>query len=100
MADHGQPDIAGATATAQAETAHSEVAASPYGEVAASVEAPPVHHGRPISWIAVTIIIVGFVVGGAALILGTVWWLFWAGLGIAAFGGIIAMATGIFEDWY
>jgi intracellular septation protein A len=58
------------------------------------------HHGRPVSWIAVVIIVVGFVVGGAGLIFGPAWWLFWAGTGLAAVGGILALGTGIFNDWY
>jgi hypothetical protein len=57
-------------------------------------------HGRPISWVAVTIIMVGFLVGGLALVFGTIWWLFWTGLGLAVVGGLLAMSTNIFEDWY
>jgi hypothetical protein len=57
-------------------------------------------HGRPISWVAVTIIMVGFLVGGLALVFGTLWWLFWTGLGLAVVGGLLAMSTNIFEDWY
>lgn len=57
-------------------------------------------HGRPVSWVASVIIIVGFVVGGIALITGPAWWLFWAGLGVAAVGGILGMSIGIFNDWY
>jgi hypothetical protein len=100
MAEHGQPDIAGAAATAQAEAAHTEVTASPNPGAIASVEAPPVHHGRPISWVAVTIIVIGFIAGGTALIFGPTWVVFWAGCGVAAFGGILALASGIFNDWY
>lgn len=58
------------------------------------------HHGRPVSWVAVTIIIIGFAVGGIALVAGPVWWLFWTGAGIAAVGSILALASGIFTDWY
>jgi hypothetical protein len=100
MAEHGQPDIAGATATAQAGAARTEVTASQQGGAAPSLEAPPVHHGRPISWVAVTIILAGFVAGGLALIFGPAWPVFWAGTGVAAVGGIIALASGIFNDWY
>jgi hypothetical protein len=100
MTDHGQPDIAGATATADAGAARAEVAQSPHSGAVVSAEAPPVHHGRPISWVAVTIIVVGFVAGGVSLVFGPTWWLFWTGLGVAALGGIIALAGGIFDDWY
>jgi hypothetical protein len=27
----------------------------------------PTHHGRPVSWVAVSIIVAGFIVGGIAL---------------------------------
>lgn len=57
-------------------------------------------HGRPVSWVAVSIIMVAFVVGGLGLILGPAWWLFWTGVGLAVVGGLIALATNIFEDWY
>ena len=58
------------------------------------------HHGRPASWVAVAIIVVGFVVGGSALVAGPAWWLFWTGAGIVVIGGIFAASIRIFEDWY
>jgi hypothetical protein len=58
------------------------------------------HHGRPVSWVAVTIIFIGFVVGGVAMIAGPTWWAFWAGAGIAVVGCLLAAATRIFDDWY
>jgi hypothetical protein len=58
------------------------------------------HHGRPASWVAVSVIIVGFVVGGIALVIGPSWWLFWTGTAIVVIGGIIAMSSGILDDWY
>jgi hypothetical protein len=58
------------------------------------------HHGRPVSWVAVSVIIVGFVVGGIALVIGPSWWLFWTGTAIVVIGGIIAMSSGILDDWY
>jgi hypothetical protein len=60
----------------------------------------PAHHGRPVSWVAVSIIMAGFVIGGIALIFGPTWWLFWAGLGVAVVGGLLAAAINVFEDWY
>jgi hypothetical protein len=58
-------------------------------------------HGRPVSWIAVAIIIVGFVVGGAAMIPGpTTWWQFWTGVGIVVVGLAIGALSKITEDWY
>ena len=58
------------------------------------------HHGRPASWAAVSIIIIGFCVGGIALPVGPTWWLFWTGVAIVVIGGIIAAATRILDDWY
>jgi hypothetical protein len=58
------------------------------------------HHGRPASWVAVSIIIIGFCVGGIALPIGPTWWLFWVGVGIVVIGGIMAMSTHILDDWY
>jgi hypothetical protein len=60
----------------------------------------PSFHGRPVSWVAVSLIMFAFLLGGLALVIGPTWWLFWTALGIAAFGGLLALATGIFNDWY
>jgi hypothetical protein len=60
----------------------------------------PSFHGRTVSWVAVTIIMVAFLVGGLALVFGPTWWLFWVALGVAALGGLLALGTGIFDDWY
>jgi len=58
------------------------------------------HHGRPASWVAVSIIIVGFIVGGVAMVPSPKWWLFWVGAGIVVIGGIMAAAVHIMDDWY
>ena len=58
------------------------------------------HHGRPASWVAVSIIIIGFVVGGIAMVPSPRWWLFWTGAGIVVIGGIMAAAAHILDDWY
>jgi hypothetical protein len=60
----------------------------------------PSFHGRPVSWFAVSVIMVAFLVGGLSLVFGPTWWLFWTSLGVAGIGTLIAMATGIFDDWY
>ena len=57
-------------------------------------------HGRRVSWVEVGIILVGFIVGGVGLIAGPTWWLVWAGGAVVVVGGILALATGIFNDWY
>ena len=58
------------------------------------------HHGRPASWVAVSIIVVGFVVGGIAMVPSPKWWLFWTGAGIVVVGCIMAAAAHILDDWY
>jgi hypothetical protein len=57
------------------------------------------HRGRPASWVAVSIIIIGFIAGGIAMIVGLAWWLFWTGAGIVVIGGIFALSVGILDDW-
>jgi hypothetical protein len=59
----------------------------------------PSFHGRPVSWVAVSLIMAAFLIGGLALVF-SVWWLFWASIGLAAVGGLLALGTGIFNDWY
>ena len=61
---------------------------------------PHAFHGRPVSWVAVATIMVGFLVGGLALVFGPTWWVFWVGLAIAVVGGLLALATNVFDDWY
>jgi hypothetical protein len=58
------------------------------------------HHGRPTSWAAVTIIVIGFIVGGIALPIGPNWVLFWVGVAIVVVGAIFGAATRIMDDWY
>jgi hypothetical protein len=58
------------------------------------------HHGRPASWVAVSIIIIGFVVGGIALVPHPHWWLFWTAAGIVVIGTLYAASIHIFDDWY
>jgi hypothetical protein len=41
-----------------------------------------------------------FLAGGLALILGPVWWLFWASAGLAVVGGLLGLSTHILDDWY
>lgn len=57
-------------------------------------------HGRAVSWVEVALMLTGFVAGGIGLITGPIWWLVWAGAAMVALGGILGLATGIFNDWY
>lgn len=57
--------------------------------------------GRPISWIAVTIVIIGSIVGGVSLVPHPTWWLFWVGVAVFAVGILaIAAAGSVSKDWY
>ena len=58
------------------------------------------YHGRPVSWVAVTLIIIGFVLGGIALPIGPSWVLFWVGAAIVLVGCIFAASIRIMDDWY
>jgi hypothetical protein len=86
--------VAGGTVAGAAE------AGGQLSQASAERSAPEPFHGRTVSWVAVSLITVAFLVGGFALIFGPTWWLFWAALGLAAIGGLLALATDIFADWY
>ena len=66
----------------------------------ASYTPPEPFHGRPVSWVAVSIVMAGFLAGGLGLVFGPTWWLFWAGGALVVIGGLLALGTHIFEDWY
>jgi hypothetical protein len=53
-----------------------------------------------VSWVAVTIILVGCLVGGFALVFGPIWWLFWTGAGLLVVGALLGTAVNMFDDWY
>jgi hypothetical protein len=57
-------------------------------------------HGRPVSWVSVCTIIIGFIIGAIGLVVGPTWWLVWTGGAVVVLGGILALATGILNDWY
>lgn len=55
-------------------------------------------HGASVgSWIACVVIIVGFLVGGIAMVYWN-WPAFWIGVGVVVVGCVIARAVGIMED--
>ena len=60
----------------------------------------PTFHGRAVSWFAVSLIMVAFIAGGLALVIGPTWWLFWASAALAVVGGLLVLAVGVFDDWY
>ena len=57
--------------------------------------------GRPISWVGTSIVIVGFVVGGIAMVPSPHWLFFWIGTGIAVVGCLVlAFSKAMNTDWY
>ncbi|MGP4025497.1 HGxxPAAW family protein [Actinomadura sp. 3N407] len=56
------------------------------------------HAGRPKSWVAVTIIFIGFVVGGVGIVMGPDWIVFGVGAALVAIGGVFALAVDIMTD--
>jgi hypothetical protein len=71
---------------------------SPLGHAAALAHES--FHGRLVSWVAVAVIIIGFVVGGLAFASPPTWWLVYTGGGIALLGFVIGGVARINEDWY
>ena len=55
------------------------------------------HGAKMGSWLACLVIILGFAVGGVAMIIWN-WPMFWAGVGIVVLGCVIARAVHIMED--
>jgi hypothetical protein len=83
--------------------AENERGSVPAAATVAHLGPHPAFHGRRVSWVAVSIIMVGFLVGGLALIVGhhgPTWWLFWVGVGASVLGLLLTLATNTFEDWY
>jgi hypothetical protein len=57
-------------------------------------------NGRPISWLAVFIIVIGFTIGGVGLCMNPpIWWIFWAGCGITAAGVALGFACDMMADF-
>ncbi len=87
------PAAGGASPGAVTASGHSVSQIGPY----------PPFHGRRVSWVAVSIVMAGFLIGGLALVFGhhgPIWWLFWTGAGVAVLGLLVSLATNTFEDWY
>ena len=118
MANQVDPATVGGAAASGA-TAHGAVATAQGGAAAhghdagpgslatatgtAQVGPFPPFHGRRVSWVAVSVIMAGFLIGGLSLVFGhhgPIWWLFWTGSAVAVLGLLMTIATNTFEDWY
>jgi hypothetical protein len=100
MTDQLQPSTMGEAAADPAITGASPEDGALAHHLTGAFTPHPAVHGRAVSWVAVTLIVVAFVAGGLALVFGPTWWVFWASLALATIGGLLAIATNIFEDWY
>ena len=57
--------------------------------------------GRPVSWVGTSVVIVGFIVGGIAMVPAPHWVVFWVGAGIAIIGCLVlAFSKAMNTDWY
>jgi hypothetical protein len=57
--------------------------------------------GRPMSWVGVVIVVVGFLIGGIAMVPSPHWVIFWIGGGVAVVGLLTLLFTKTFnDDWY
>jgi hypothetical protein len=57
--------------------------------------------GRPISWVGTTVVIIGFIIGGVAMVPTPHWLLFWIGAGVAIIGCLILLfSRAMHTDWY
>ena len=101
MSHQVEPDIVGGGAAAAPGSAGlAERTAFVPQTPGTPVAYPPTYHGRAVSWVAVSIIVAGFVTGGLGLVFGPTWVAFWVGVGLVVVGGLLALATNISDDWY
>lgn len=104
MANQADPaTLEGAAPGASMVHGESEHASVPATTNVAQLGPHPPFHGRRVSWVAISIIMAGFLIGGLALIFGhhgPTWWLFWVGVGASVLGLLVTFATNTFEDWY
>ncbi|WP_329093864.1 MULTISPECIES: HGxxPAAW family protein [unclassified Streptosporangium] len=59
---------------------------------------PGGHGGRASSWLAVTVILLGFTIAGVALCLGPNWFVFWMGTAVCVMGAILTLVFRVFQD--
>ena len=100
MSHQVEPGAIGSATAGPGPTGLAEQAASVPQVPGTPVQYPLPYHGRPVSWVAVSLIMAGFLAGGLALVFGPTWVVFWLGVGLTVVGGLLALATNIFEDWY
>lgn len=109
MANQVDPDTAGGTTLQDSQAdpaavaepgADGQVAQAQPGYVSDPGQVHEAFHGRTVSWVAASIITIGFVGGGLGLVLGPTWPVFWIGCGVVVIGSVLAVFTDMFDDWY
>ncbi|GAA3122371.1 HGxxPAAW family protein [Streptosporangium carneum] len=55
-------------------------------------------HGSASSWLAVTVVVLGFAIGGVGLCAGPDWFLFCMGAAVCVMGGILLLVFRVFRD--
>jgi hypothetical protein len=100
MADQaGSQIVTGAAVPAGGEADPDALARAQPGTLSDPGHEHAAFHGRPVSWVAVCIIIAGFLLGGLSLVFAF-WTGFWVGVGVVVVGALLAAGTNMFEDWY
>jgi len=57
--------------------------------------------GRPISWVGTSVVIIGFTIGGLAMVPTPHWLFFWISAGVAIIGCLILLfSRAMHTDWY
>ncbi len=57
--------------------------------------------GRPISWVGTSVVIIGFIAGGIAMVPTPHWLFFWISAGVAIIGCLILLfSRAMHTDWY
>jgi hypothetical protein len=59
------------------------------------------NRGRLIAWVGTAVVVIGFLIGGAAMVPAPHWVLFWIGAAVAIFGCLILLfSKAMNTDWY
>ena len=97
------PSAGNVTSQSEAAMQDASVVQGGQSQPPSSLGPHPSYHGRTISWFAVGLMTLGFIIGGLGLMLGhggPTWWAVWVGAGVAVLGLLIAIGSNMFEDWY
>jgi hypothetical protein len=97
------PSAGNVTSQSEAAMQDASVVQGGQSQPPSSLGPHPSYHGRTISWFAVGLMTLGFIIGGLGLMLGhggPTWSAVWVGAGVAILGLLVAIGSNMFEDWY